>query len=283
MKKPEQLAREIQAYCAAHADPKGARKFERYFREGYDAWGMLDKDHPFFNEQQAAWFEAYAGIGLDGFLRVGEILFASGKFEEGSISIRFIENLLPDADASTASSLARWFEAGLRNWAHADVLCSQILSPLLRDGRLTAEDLAPWRSSSLRFQRRAVAVALITLLPEVKKGEAASPADRRAIRRLLDFLEPMMQDEERVVHQGLGWFLREAWKKDSATVEPFLLRFKDTAARLIYQYATEKMTAEGKARFRAEKPAARKPARPAAEAGTAARKSVERSRKSKKR
>jgi 3-methyladenine DNA glycosylase AlkD len=274
MKRPEQLAREIQAYCAAHADPEGARKFERYFREGYDAWGMLDRNHPFFNEQQAAWSEAYAGIGLGGFLRVGEILFASGKYEEASISIRFVENLLPQVDAATALSLSRWFEAGLRNWAHADVLCNQLLSPLLRDGRLSAEDLAPWRSSPLRFQRRAVAVALITVLPALKKGEAASPADRRTIRHLLDFLEPMMLDQERVVHQGLGWFLREAWKKDAGTVEPFLLRFKDTAARLVYQYATEKMTAEGKARFRAVKQAPRKPAKPAVKAGKAARKAV---------
>jgi 3-methyladenine DNA glycosylase AlkD len=261
MKKPEQLAREIRTYCAAHADPKGARKFERYFREGYDAWGLLDKDHPFFNEQQAAWFEAYAGLGLEGFVRVGEILFGSGKYEEGSISIRFVENLLPQADAAAALSLSRWFEAGLRNWAHADVLCGQILSPLLRDGRLTADDMAPWRSSPHRFQRRAVPVALITLLPALKKGQAPSPADRRAIRRLLDFVEPMMLDDERVVHQGLGWFLREAWKKDAATVEPFLLRFKDSAARLIFQYATEKMTAEGKARFRAEKKSASIPAK----------------------
>ena len=42
----------------------------------------------------------------------------------------------------------------------------------------------------------------------------------------------MMLDEERVVHQGLGWFLREAWKRDPEGVEPFLLEFKDSAARL---------------------------------------------------
>ena len=36
-------------------------------------------------------------------------------------------------------------------------------------------------------------------------------------------------------------------------VEEYLLKYKDTAARLIFQYATEKMTPEGKARFRREK------------------------------
>ena len=63
------------------------------------------------------------------------------------------------------------------------------------------------------------------------------------------FIEPMMHDPAREVHQGLGWFLRETWKKQPEVAEQFLLRFKDTAPRLIFQYATEKMTAEGKERF----------------------------------
>ncbi len=67
---------------------------------------------------------------------------------------------------------------------------------------------------------------------------------------LLAFIRPLMLDVERVVHQGLGWFLRETWKKDPVPVEAFLLEWKDQAARLIFQYATEKMTPEQKARFR---------------------------------
>jgi len=68
--------------------------------------------------------------------------------------------------------------------------------------------------------------------------------------QLLNFIRPLMLDEERVVHQGLGWFLREAWKKKAEPVEAFLLEWKDSVPRLIFQYATEKMTPENKARFR---------------------------------
>jgi 3-methyladenine DNA glycosylase AlkD len=63
----------------------------------------------------------------------------------------------------------------------------------------------------------------------------------------------MMMDPERVVHQGLGWFLREAWKKQAEPAENFLLKWKDSAARLIFQYATEKMALNEKSRFRKEK------------------------------
>ena len=70
---------------------------------------------------------------------------------------------------------------------------------------------------------------------------------------LLRFIRSMMQDAERVVHQGLGWFLPEAWKVRPEAVEPFLLEWKDTAPRLIFQYATEKMSPRQKARFRRAK------------------------------
>jgi hypothetical protein len=56
-----------------------------------------------------------------------------------------------------------------------------------------------------------------------------------------------------VVHQGLGWFLREAWKLYPQPVENYLAVWKDSAPRLIFQYATEKMTPEQKACFRREK------------------------------
>jgi 3-methyladenine DNA glycosylase AlkD len=250
MKKSHQLVRDIQQYCAAHADAKAARRYERYFKEGYDAWGLLDKGNPFFTERRDEWLARYADIGVAGFVEAGEKLFASGKYEEGALAIRFLVSRLPEMDAAAALSLARWFEAGVRNWAHTDVLCGELLAPMLRDGRLPVEALAPWRASPLRFQRRAVPVSMLGLLPPLAKGDVLSPAGRRKVKGLLVFLRPMMLDGERVVHQGLGWFLREAWKKDPADVEAFLLPFKDTAARLIFQYATEKMTAAGKERFR---------------------------------
>ena len=46
--------------------------------------------------------------------------------------------------------------------------------------------------------------------------------------------------------------------KISGVIAGRLLEWKDTAARLIYQYATEKMTPAGKARFRSAAPRARR-------------------------
>jgi 3-methyladenine DNA glycosylase AlkD len=236
------LAAEIRAYCAAHADAKLAVKWARYFTEGYDAWGLLDKNDPFWNEKQQEWFERHRKIGLRGFLKLGELLFPSGKYEEGSLAIRFVKQLRDQFDAKSVGSLGKWFEAGIGNWAHTDVLCGEVIAPLLESGRIEHQALAPWRESRFKFQRRAVPVALLGLL----KTDIL-PAS------LLEFVRPMMMDGERVVQQGLGWLLREIWKKQPKPVEAFLLEWKDTAPRLIFQYATEKMTPAARARFRRAK------------------------------
>ena len=62
-----------------------------------------------------------------------------------------------------------------------------------------------------------------------------------------------MTDAEREVHQGMGWFLRECWKIKHQEVETVLLEWKNTAPRIILQYACEKMTTEDKQRFKANR------------------------------
>jgi 3-methyladenine DNA glycosylase AlkD len=70
---------------------------------------------------------------------------------------------------------------------------------------------------------------------------------------LLKLIEPMMLMKEKPVQQGLGWFLREAWKLHPELTEDFLLRWKESCGRVIVQYATEKMTPEQKERYRRSK------------------------------
>lgn len=260
MKRAKLLVDEIRRYCAQHADAKAAARYQRYFREGYDAWGLLDKGNPFFTAKRDEWLDRYRDLGARGLLEAGELLFAGGKFEEGAIAIQFLAKRRDELTPEDGVGVHRWFAAGIGNWAHTDGLCGEILSPMLEDGRLTLDLLAAWRASPHRFQRRAVPVSMLALLDPLRKG-ATPPASAGArAKRLLAFLRPMMLDDERVVQQGLGWFLRECWKRHPDLVEPFLLEHKDRAGRVIYQYATEKMTAEAKARFRADKPAARRAA-----------------------
>jgi len=230
---------DIRAFCRANADPKTVAKYAKYFKEGYDGYGISKE---VWEANRTRFYEKYRDrLTLDGFLRLGQLLFESGKYEEGSAAIVSIKPLLGQFTAETYQGIGAWLEKGVRNWAHTDIICGDLLSPCLKNGTLAYSELADWRCSASKWKRRAVPVALLGLISQVET------------QTLLDFIRPLMGDTERVVHQGLGWFLREAWKKDPAPVESFLLEFKDTAARLIFQYATEKMTPAQKERFRKTK------------------------------
>jgi 3-methyladenine DNA glycosylase AlkD len=233
------LLKEIRAFCAAHADEKQAKKYGRYFTEGYDPYGVPDT---VMKPQREKWLAGNPDLGLAGFLDLGDRLYASGKYEEGMMAVAFAARFLPEFTPTTFERVGKWLDAGVRNWAHSDVLCGNLLTPCLVNKVVGLDAMDEWRRAPSRWKRRAIPVTLIGL---VKTGAGC--------RTLLDFVEPLMMDDERVVHQGLGWFLREAWKKEPKPTEQFLLRWKDKAARLIFQYATEKMTAAGKARFRAAK------------------------------
>ncbi len=210
------LVAAIRSYCRENAQPDKVNKWARYFSEGYDSWGLLDKNHPIFTTQQDAWAAEYAALGVEGFIEAGCELFKSGKYEEGSLSIRFVKPFKEEIDEARLEAMAGWFDGGVRNWAHADVICGELFSPLIESGKLKPAAFAAWRTSTHRFQRRAAVVAMLGLL-KTKGGP----------KKALAFVEPMMEDQEKVVHQGLGWVVKEVWKIEPALAEEFLAKWKD--------------------------------------------------------
>ncbi len=230
----------IRAFCRANSDQKVIAKYARYFREGYDAYGVDGKLST--EEAKRIYSEYRSALGLDGFTDLGDLLMENGKYEESGFAIRFMRFFKKDFSHQTFDRVGGWFDGKVRNWAVSDSICGDILSPMLANYTVTLEDFAPWRESSDRWKKRAVPVSMLVLLKK-----SFDP------KELLDFVRPMMLDGERVVHQGLGWFLREIWKKSPVETEAFLMEWKDSAARLIFQYATEKMTPEQKATFRKAK------------------------------
>lgn len=232
--------KEIQSFCQKHADPALVRKYSRFFVEGYDAYGL---DRTVMHKQRDLWLQEYKKeLDFGGFLDLGDLLVQSGKYEEASFAILFAAAFKDEFTPKTLERFGQWLEEGVCNWAHTDVLCGEILSNFLTKPIVPLTAFSDWRNAGSKWKRRAVAVTLIHAL-----------ATEIPIARLLDFISPMMLDSEKVVQQGLGWFLREAWKKHPAPVEKFLMRWKDSCGRLIVQYATEKMSAKAKAKFKKSK------------------------------
>ena len=235
----QSLAADIRRFCAAHANPTIAAKWARYFTEGYDAWGIDTKSEEWAKKKEVWGAEADA-LAIPALIELGARLFKDGKYEEGGVGIQLLARQKEKMTAANVVALERWFVAGIGNWAHTDVLCGEVLSPIIKSGQIDLEILAPWRDAPRKYQQRAVPVAMLGLVG--KEGQKPEP--------LLAFVEPLMGIDDRFVGQGVGWLLRETWKKWPKPVEAFLKTFKDTAPRVIIQYATEKMAPEQKAKYK---------------------------------
>jgi 3-methyladenine DNA glycosylase AlkD len=231
---------EYETFCIAHADPALVKKYSRYFKEGYDAYGVASEALLPFREELLVRYDS--ALKPAAVLALGLKLLATGKYELGMLAIALARHILAQLGPAHLAGLAAWLDGGVNNWALCDCLCSEVLTPLLKRGQVRCADLAGWAQAGSRWRRRALPVALIGYAKLTKE-----------VTPLLQLAAPLLHDPERVVHQGLGWFLRECWKLDPAPVEALLLAHVATAPRLVYQYACEKMDAAGKARFRRPK------------------------------
>ena len=232
---------EIVTYCVANANDTIVKKYAIYFKdgkEGYDAYGVSTD----LLLSKVKELNKNSRVTLPLILEAAPLLLKSGKHEETIFVLLLAEGKLKLLKAEDFEEISQWYAYGILNWAQCDLLCNKIIPWFFLHNLVPLSRLAEWQHSHFRFQRRSVAVPLIKLL---KSTDDYTP--------FFDLITPLMMDSERVVHQGLGWFLREAWKKQPFQTEQFLLLWKDRAARLIFQYATERMNQEERLRFRRNK------------------------------
>jgi 3-methyladenine DNA glycosylase AlkD len=235
---PENLVSTIQKYCKTHANPENVRKYSRYFKSGFNAWGLNQTQ---MNELTLEILKTQ-NINLKTVVDAMPLLMKSGKYEETSFGLLLINGMKKQFTHELKNIISAWFGIGISNWAHADTLGMWILPSLIESGHCTEQDFQAWIISDFSFQRRCVPVTFIKSLKNT-----SSPGT------LFRIIEPLMKDDVREVQQGTGWFLREAWKKFPQETEQFLRQWKNSSPRLIFQYACEKMDKEYRQQFRKEK------------------------------
>jgi 3-methyladenine DNA glycosylase AlkD len=233
--KARDLIENIRNYCLENADEGRVLQSQRYFKHPIDVYGLSS---PQVYEKVKELLKT-EGVNLSLTWEAMPSLVASGKYEEVSFGLLLVDGFARQFTRGTFEQISRLFPVSIHNWAHADMLGMFILPKFLDKKIIEMNDFRSWLDSPYKFQRRCVPV---TLIKHIKKTKEVLPSIR--------FVEKLMTDPEREVHQGVGWFLREAWKIDPEPTEQFLLKWKDTAPRLIFQYACEKMSAESKLRFR---------------------------------
>ncbi len=241
---------EIFSFCEKyffdHENPANVGKYARSFTEGYDAFGLDEAQLKELSNEVFVRFEP----SVPELARLSHHFFATGKYEFGSLAIMFLKKHRPRLDREAYEEVKRCLDDVVENWAHSDTLATKITPVFLELGIADMGDFETWLTSKSKWTRR---VAAVTMLWQKTRLPA---------QELLDFVRPLMRDPERPVQQGVGWLLRELWKLSPREVEDFLFQNKDTAPRLIIQYATEKMSKEKKKRFRRAITENKKPHKP---------------------
>ncbi len=226
----------LRKFCEANADEALVAKYARYFTKGYDAWGV---DGALMREE----YKLRTGewkLTPEETIALCDRLFR-GKSEEIYFAVWFLRDLKKKLTKAHFDLLRGWFDNYVRNWAHCDVIVSEVMSVFFKNRIIGAADFREWLTSESPYTRRAVPVSYIWI---VKKDPGVDPAV------LFDYIHPLVTDPEKPVRQGAGWFLREAWKKHPGETEAFLTKIRTYSARLVIQYATEKMDKEARARFK---------------------------------
>ena len=236
--KAQELYIDIKKFCIQNANEEIVKKYSRYFKGGYNGYG-LDKD---MIPEKVKEFKSQSWCNIELVYKVSKLLVKEEKYELPSFALLLLNEFSKEFDYKTFKELESWFSLGINNWAHTDGVCQLLFPVFWKKGIIKLNDLSTWRNAKNKFQRRCVPVAMIKYLKHSTD-----------FSKMFAFIDPMMIDTKREVHQGLGWFLRECWKRDRKTTEGFLMKWKNDCARLIIQYATEKMTKEERLGFRKDK------------------------------
>jgi 3-methyladenine DNA glycosylase AlkD len=240
MDKTEDKFAEIRRFCEQNANASLVKKYSRYFTEGYDAYGL---DREKIEAQRDKWLESWKNeLTVDDYILLGNRLISTGKYEEASLAILFLIANKDHLRANHFGKIGNWLDKGIVNWAHTDILCGHVLSHFIINKIVGIEILREWTGASSKWKRRAVPVILIDVLSTAIHFDV-----------MASVIDPLMPDPEKFVQKGLGWFLREAWKKYPEKTESYLLKWKDTCGRIIIQYATEKMDKEYRTKFKKTK------------------------------
>jgi 3-methyladenine DNA glycosylase AlkD len=234
--------KEIRQFHESNSDPEIIKKFQRYFKDGYDGYGI---DKNVAENQIEIWIDQWKdAMTIDDYLTLGDQLMKNGRYDEKNLAITLLKTKRTDFTKDTFNRIGKWFDYGINNWATTDVLCWFILSGMLVDKVIDFDDLRTWHDSESEWKRRSVPVALYELYKvnkDLKPDEA------------LELAESLMLDDSEYVQKGIGTLLRELWKNYPTDIENFLMKWKDTCGRLIIQYSTEKMDKDYRKKFRKSK------------------------------
>ncbi len=118
---------------------------------------------------------------------------------------------------------------GINNWDLVDVSCHYVIGDAIVNNIYDLKLLDDLASSDILWDRR---IAMVSTISFIRNGDVFPTVI--LAKKLLDNKEDLM-------HKAVGWMLREAWKREPAIIEDFLLENYHDIPRTALRYAIERM------------------------------------------
>jgi len=104
---------EIRNFCITNSSPDIILKYSKYFKDGFDGYGMEQKT--FENQRDILIKEWENEMTHDKYFDLGDKFMQSGKFEEKSFAIVFIQSQRDHYSNNTFERVGKCFEYGVTN------------------------------------------------------------------------------------------------------------------------------------------------------------------------
>jgi 3-methyladenine DNA glycosylase AlkD len=220
---------DIRTRIAELASPEHAAMAQRYFKTGKGEYGEGDQFVGLRVPQVRALVKELAALPMPQVKR----LLASKIHEERLLALLILVRQYQKGDAATRAAIYELYLAStkrINNWDLVDTSAEHIVGAHLMDGdRTVLERLA--RSPSL-WERR---IAILATFHFIRKGDFGTT---------LRIAEILLDDDEDLIHKGVGWMLREVGSRDREREMRFLDVHYRRMPRTMLRYAIEKFPEE---------------------------------------
>lgn len=185
----------IREELLAHAEPWKLPVMQRFFKEKIDAYCTYTVHVRNIAKAQGKTFSEWTPAER---VELTEALWRSGKFEEGAVAIQLFARMRRKCGRAEWLLLKGWLGKHIRNWAHCDALCGDVLGLMLIAHPDWIADVEKWAGARALYQRRA---ALVAPIKGIRKGMFREEAAGIAAR--------MADETEDILKKGLVWLRKE--------------------------------------------------------------------------